>query len=103
MGGVYFLDIDECENNGTFYCDDNANCTNTFGAYICECNSGFTGDGSSCMGQLYFKHYIHSTLTDSQAVFYFQNRLQCSNKKMLLPNLTTSLITLFNYYIYFHN
>ena len=41
------LDIDECENNP---CDQNANCTNNEGSYLCECNAGYTGNGLSCTG-----------------------------------------------------
>jgi len=28
--------------------DDNANCTDTIGSYMCTCVSGFTGDGETC-------------------------------------------------------
>jgi hypothetical protein len=29
-------------------CDDNANCTDTIGAYICDCHTGYMGDGLTC-------------------------------------------------------
>ena len=44
-----FADIPECERE-LDDCDPNANCTNTFGSYDCNCNTGFTGDGFNCSG-----------------------------------------------------
>ena len=38
-------EIDECLDDP---CDSNATCTNTDGSYICECNTGFTGNGTDC-------------------------------------------------------
>ena len=31
-------------------CDSYANCTDTDGSFICECTSGFSGDGVTCQG-----------------------------------------------------
>ena len=42
------VDIDECEDD-THDCDENADCTNTDGAYSCECTDGFEGDGTECV------------------------------------------------------
>ena len=42
---LHFLEIDECE---TTPCDMNANCTNTPGSYSCDCNGGYSGNGTSC-------------------------------------------------------
>ena len=44
-------EIDECLDNP---CDSNATCTNTDGSYICECNTGFTGNGTNCTGTSVF-------------------------------------------------
>ena len=44
-----FLDIDECISNP---CDTNVNCENVIGSYTCMCKEGFTGDGTSCTGNL---------------------------------------------------
>ena len=32
-------------------CDENADCTNTDGSYICNCKQGFDGDGEVCEGK----------------------------------------------------
>ena len=40
-------DIDECAT-GEDTCDDNADCEDTIGSYMCTCFSGFTGDGETC-------------------------------------------------------
>jgi len=40
------LDVDEC-TNGSDNCDINATCTNVPGSFTCECNPGFTGDGTT--------------------------------------------------------
>ena len=41
----YFIysDINECELPGS--CADNSTCTNTIGSYMCQCLTGFRGDG----------------------------------------------------------
>ena len=33
-------------------CDVNAKCTNTVGSYLCECNDGYSGNGTYCSGLL---------------------------------------------------
>ena len=50
-----FADIDECSSEQDFPCDSNANCSNTFGSFICTCLIGFTGDGHSCEGEADFQ------------------------------------------------
>jgi cysteine-rich repeat protein len=40
-------DINECDLN-TDNCDDNATCSNTEGAFTCECDEGYSGDGVTC-------------------------------------------------------
>ena len=41
-------DVDECELS---FCSANANCTNTEGSYMCQCQIGFSGDGYICSGK----------------------------------------------------
>ena len=44
------IDIDEClALEGP--CGNNSVCTNTNGSFLCDCLSGFTGDGIDCQGQ----------------------------------------------------
>ncbi|CAI8035146.1 Protein kinase C-binding protein NELL2 [Geodia barretti] len=40
--GTYCEDIDECDL-GTHNCDENANCTNVPGSFLCVCNDGYVG------------------------------------------------------------
>ena len=41
------VDIDECSLG--MNCDDKANCINSVGSYVCECQLGFHGNGTSCL------------------------------------------------------
>ena len=43
------LDIDECLSDS---CDSNATCINTVGSFTCTCDSGYSGDGFQCTGEL---------------------------------------------------
>ena len=47
---MFCSEIDECSNDTTHMCSDNAVCINTAGSYECECFDGFTGDGFNCSG-----------------------------------------------------
>ncbi|XP_028512646.1 fibrillin-1 [Exaiptasia diaphana] len=40
------LDFDECSVADA--CHANAQCTNTFGSYVCQCKPGYHGDGKNC-------------------------------------------------------
>ena len=42
-------DIGECLSSP---CDANAMCTELHGSFSCACNSGFSGDGFTCVGKL---------------------------------------------------
>ena len=43
--------MNEC--NITDICDGNATCYDTEGSFMCSCNSGYSGDGFSCISELY--------------------------------------------------
>ena len=47
MKGFISIDEDKCKE-GNNECHVNATCSNTEGSYICSCNEGFTGDGTTC-------------------------------------------------------
>ena len=47
---MHFSDTDECAE-GSDSCDSNAECMDIDGSYYCLCNTGFTGNGSSCTGR----------------------------------------------------
>ena len=45
----YAVDIDECPSDP---CDSNANCSNSVGSFTCTCDSGYSGGGFQCTGEL---------------------------------------------------
>ena len=45
----YPTEIDECSVPST--CHVNGTCINTPGSFVCQCNSGFSGDGFHCNGR----------------------------------------------------
>ena len=49
----FYLDIDECAEQ-IDNCDENAQCTNRPGTFTCACNSGFSGNGVTCVSTLTF-------------------------------------------------
>ena len=46
---IFPTEINNC-TDGTHNCDPNASCDPTPESFICTCNSGFTGNGTSCTG-----------------------------------------------------
>ena len=52
-----FIDVDECQGN--HFCHENANCTNTIGSHVCNCQLGYTGDGQNCTGDLIHIRAVH--------------------------------------------
>ena len=42
-------DIDECVAHSP--CHVRASCTNTLGSFVCACNTGYSGDGTTCNGR----------------------------------------------------
>ena len=43
------VDVDECKGNHP--CHENANCTNTNGSHLRDCQPGYTGNGQNCTGE----------------------------------------------------
>ena len=47
------LDINECSDPDLNVCDtEYGTCNNSVGSYSCQCNIGFTGNGSVCTGKI---------------------------------------------------
>ena len=51
---LYLLDIDECMSPNV--CHVNSTCLNSNGSFQCICNTGHTGNGSTCIGK--FQKYV---------------------------------------------
>ena len=54
-----YTDVDECEF-AIDNCNENAECINTVGSFICSCSSGFTGDGMICDGMFRMRDELHT-------------------------------------------
>ena len=73
----FFLDIINCvDDHG---CDDNATCTDENGSYVCVCDSGFTGDGFNCTGEI-----ILNRCWWSRMIFFGVSWLSCNRWMYLL-------------------
>ena len=48
---IFLLDINECNNLEDNNCHKNAICTNTNGSFTCQCENGYTGNGTTCNGK----------------------------------------------------
>lgn len=53
-------DVNECDDDDSNDCNSNAMCINTEGSYQCQCNDGYTGDGTQCEGTLIM--YVHKVM-----------------------------------------
>ena len=64
MYNYLVLDVPECDR-GVDNCHQNATCFNTFGSFGCLCNTGFTGNGFTCTGNLpnLFQAFIPSIVS----------------------------------------
>ena len=63
------VDIDECMTSMEL-CDPNANCTNTPGSYTCACNQGYSGNGTTCDGELLVIRGLIKELTSKHEYRY---------------------------------
>ena len=43
----FTLDLNECQTS-SHGCSNHARCSNTIGSYTCQCQNGFTGNGTTC-------------------------------------------------------
>ena len=46
----FLSEVNECSSDELNNCHVNATCTNTYGAFSCQCDGGFNGDGANCIG-----------------------------------------------------
>ena len=65
LNDLLITDVDEC-TEGTDSCHDNATCNNTEGGHTCSCNTGYTGNGSSC-----YSKFSHFKLIITYSLFSF--------------------------------
>ena len=75
---------------GTYSCHSQAYCANTAGSYTCHCNSGYVGDGMSCLRMYLYcmfnlQHEIEAVLLriydmDAKLSYFF---LYYINKEIL--------------------
>ena len=56
-----FIDVDECKEVPQ-KCDVNAKCENNVGGYVCMCDKGYSGDGSTCSGIVFLVFALISQL-----------------------------------------
>lgn len=47
----FILDYNECLDEKTNDCDQNAICKNTVGSFECFCKVGYAGNGKTCQGK----------------------------------------------------
>ena len=70
---VCLIDIDECATQ-TAQCDvDHATCENLPGTFACTCDVGYTGDGFTCTGKLFFhllQYFFLKSKNRSVHLFY---------------------------------
>ena len=53
---IAFVDINECTLNKD-NCHVDASCRNTKGSFVCECNHGYSGNGTFCEGFVYILYF----------------------------------------------
>ena len=85
----FFLDVDDCTEM-TDNCDVNAYCNNTVGSFSCTCNSGFTGNGTTCAGK-----YDYFVVDESWFCFIPQSHARSAKKKM---PLASNSVKIFNWW-----
>lgn len=73
-----FTDVDECA--GANLCDVRAVCSNTEGSYTCQCEEGYSGNGTHCEGT-YMLCCVVLTCLWSHTLMYMGQKIV--NHKML--------------------
>ena len=91
MHNYLVLDVPECDR-GVDNCHQNATCFNTLGGFGCMCNTGFTGNGFTCTGNLYymFQALIPSTVSSiwrGKAIAILSHACQVNRRYTIEPKL----------------
>ena len=61
----YFADVNECESSP---CHNSIGCTNTRGSYVCNCSSGYHGNGTHCQGKIPHFHQRKDLITSMLSI-----------------------------------
>ena len=72
------IDVDECKGNHA--CHESANCTNTIGSHVCDCQPGYTGNGQNCTGDKSFFIFFY--------VYHFTDINECKGNHSCHANAT---------------
>ena len=95
---LWTADVDEC-TEGTDSCHDDATCNNTYGGYICSCNTGYTGDGFVCTSKLIYcvlsKLMCHVQFYLTQEISWLWKHLTYENTSILVKYCTLVMFTCF--------
>ena len=77
----FFADIDECVKN-LDNCDINAQGNNTDGSFVCMCNTGYSGNGLTCIAGKIIVFVIETVLLNLFFLFnlFFVVLLLFNNK-----------------------
>ena len=51
------LDVNECQSEDNHSCHSKATCFNNVGSYTCSCIDGYSGDGFTCIGNVYIGYF----------------------------------------------
>lgn len=95
IADFFHVDDNEC-SKGNHNCDAHARCFNTHGAYRCQCNAGYIGEGTkgNCTG----KGFLYSPSTPFYFLIVCQGR-QFSPQVCLLKEVKTNWEQQFQNYI----
>ena len=56
---ISLIDTDECLD-GIDKCHSDAECSDTYGSYLCVCHDGYAGDGYNCTGTQYRSLHVYT-------------------------------------------
>ena len=66
---MIFVDINECSLNP---CHVNASCVDNDGSFVCQCNTGYSGNGLNCSSKYIVCWYMQSFRQFVRATYLFQ-------------------------------